>query len=91
MLSEEVRALYQRQLDDATRRYTTLSAELDAALGSASVEDYSFQDAEGQQRVKRRDVGKIYDLLERLEKRMKWLSDKLGGRGLSIIVLRRRP
>ena len=68
---------------------TIAEATLTALLGTENKE-YQFDDGEGSQRVKRRQMKEVRDTIENLEASLDSLCQKLAGRGLVATRLRRK-
>lgn len=68
---------------------TAAEATLTALLGTENKE-WQFDDGEGSQRVKRRQIKELRDAIENLEASLDSLCQKLAGRGLMAARLRRK-
>lgn len=85
--------LYTKYTNDLARvqdQISRLEASIAEAFDNAEVEEYSFNSTEGQQKTKRRDTDKMLKTLRTLENRERWLINKLGGRSLMNVNLRRK-
>lgn len=86
-------SLYIKYTNDLARvrsQIAKLEIAIDSALDNSEIEEYSFNSGEGQQRTKRRDIDKLLKTLSKLENRERWLINKLGGRSLMNVNLRRK-
>ena len=88
-LPQTVQARYAAQITIWTARLADADAQL-ASVGTSTVEEYDFSAGDGRQKVKRRSLKEITDLVQLCENKIRWYEMKLYGRGISNLALRRK-
>jgi hypothetical protein len=81
---------YLEQLERVEAQIALLETAIDSAYENSEVEEYSFNSAEGSQRTKRRSIKEISQELEKLESRKMRILNKLYGRAILNLNLRRK-
>lgn len=83
-------AEYRIELTRIRNQITLIETSLDSAYENSEIEEYSFNSGEGQQRTKRRSIKELSQELDRLEARKMRLLNKLYGRAIINLNMRRK-
>ena len=79
----------QAKADRIADQLTLAYDAFDRALSVSDTEEYRFDSGDGSQKVIRRDPTKLESMIRGLESRYDWYINKIKGRGISSLVLRR--
>ena len=84
--------VYQRYLadyQDCLKKQAAISSQIDALLTS-DAESFDITSGDGRHSVKRRSLKELDDLYDRYTAKIRWFEQKLYGRGITNLNLRRK-
>ncbi len=79
----------QVKIDRISVQLVLAYAAFDRVLSNLGVEEYQFDSGDGRQKVINRDPMSAEKMIRGLESRLEWYVNKIRGKGISSMVLRR--